>query len=48
MKNIEKKEYISCTAKVLTLENDDVLTAISGVETVNQANFTIDMNDLFN
>lgn len=49
MKAMHKKEYIPCTAEALTLENEDVLTAISGVDSgTNQANFSIDFNELFN
>ena len=48
MKNTSKKQYIFCIAEVLKLENEDVLTAISGVCTGdNQANFSIDMDEIF-
>ena len=49
METMHKKKYIPCTAQALTLENEDVLTAISGVDSgTNQANFSIDFNELFN
>lgn len=47
MKAMHKKEYIPCTAEALTLENEDVLTTLSGVaDETKPANFSIDFNDL--
>ena len=48
MKNSHKKQYISCKAELLTIENADVLTAISGVITDGrEAEFLIDMDRIF-
>lgn len=51
MKNTGKKQYILCMAEVLKLENEDVLTASSGVLTSGSqsgsANFSIDMDEIF-